>query len=84
MKMNVNKIVSKQKLPPMITGLSGIMELFNVSKSTAWKYKQTWLAPAITQRGRIIFVDTKKALELLGMENPELFVKVLTEKKNEL
>lgn len=84
MKMNVNKIVSKQKLPPVITGLSGIMALFNVSKSTAWKYKQTWLAPAITQRGRIIVVDTKKALELLGMENPELFVKVLTEKKNEL
>lgn len=84
MKMNVNKIVSKQKLPPVITGLSGIMELFNVSKSTAWKYKQTWLAPAITQRGRIIFVDTKKALELLGMENPEQFVKVLKEKKNEL
>lgn len=78
MKEDVRKrnVVSKKKFPPRMTGLSGIMELFNVSKSTAWKYKNTWLGPAITQKGRLIFIDTKKALKLMGMEHPELLVKM--------
>ena len=71
----IKNVVSKKKYPSTMTGLSGIMELFGVSKSTAWKYKNSWLAPAITQRDRIIFIDTKKALQLLGVEKPEMFVK---------
>lgn len=47
-----------------VFGLRGISELFNVSHPTAQRYKNTFLAPAIMQRGRKIVVDVAKALEL--------------------
>lgn len=61
--------VMKRTLPPVVYGLKGIMELFNVSKSTAWVYKNTFLADACVQKGRKILVDTKKALELYGLRD---------------
>lgn len=45
-------------------GLRGICGLFNVSVATAQKYKNTFLAPAIMQRGRKITIDVNKALKL--------------------
>lgn len=47
-----------------VYGLRGIRELFGVSHPTAQKYKNTFLAPAIMQRGRKIVVDVAKAIEL--------------------
>lgn len=47
-----------------VYGLRGISDLFNVSLVTAQKYKNTFLAPAISQRGRKITVDVDLALEL--------------------
>lgn len=57
----------KQKTEPgkhYVYGLRGICELFNVSHVTAQKYKNTFLAPAVMQRGRKIIVDAAKAMEL--------------------
>ena len=47
-----------------VHGLRGIQRLFDVSHKTAQRYKDTFLAPAITQNGRKILVDKKLALEL--------------------
>lgn len=47
-----------------VYGLRGIRELFNVSHATAQRWKNTWLQPAIIQRGRKIMVDVEKALSL--------------------
>lgn len=50
-------------------GISGIAELFGVSLATAQRYKDTFLAPAITQRGRHIMTDKKMAMELFDTRN---------------
>lgn len=53
-----------EELPALVYGLKGIRELFGVSTTTAQLYKNTWLKPAIRQRGQTILIDTAKALEL--------------------
>lgn len=50
----------------MVKGLEGIQGLFNCSKSTAQKYKNTWLAPAVTQRGKSLYIDADMAMELFA------------------
>lgn len=52
-----------------IYGLRGIRDLFNVSHATAQHYKDTFLAPAVMQRGRKIVVDADKAVELYNNRN---------------
>lgn len=52
-----------------VYGLRGISELFKVSHTTAQKYKNTFLQPAITQRGRKIIVDVDAALQLFNDKN---------------
>lgn len=47
-----------------VYGIRGISELFRVSIPTAQKYKNTFLAPAISQRGRKVVTDVDKAWEL--------------------
>lgn len=47
-----------------VYGLRGIRDLFNVSHVTAQRYKDTFLADAIVQRGRKIMIDADKAIEL--------------------
>lgn len=49
-----------------VYGLRGIRDLFNVSHTTAQKYKDSFLKPAVTQRGRKIIVDAEMAIELFG------------------
>lgn len=51
-----------------VYGLRGIRDLFNVSHPTAQRYKNTFLAPAIMQRGRKIITDATMALELYKNE----------------
>ena len=72
------KSFSKQdavKFPRHVTGLEGVMTIFNVSKATASRYVNTFLAPAVTRQGNIIFVDVIKALKCFGVPNPSSFVK---------
>lgn len=45
-------------------GLRGIRELFGVSHATAQHYKNTFLKPAIEQRGRKILVNVELARKL--------------------
>lgn len=70
----VNGVSKKGKFPPILFGLEGIMNLFNVSKSTAMRYKNGFLKPAVTQHGTRIIIDTKKALKCFGMLEAERFV----------
>ena len=47
-----------------VYGLKGIRGLFGVSHTTAQRYKDTFLQPAVRQNGRKIVVDKAMALEL--------------------
>lgn len=47
-------------------GMKEIANFFGVSIPTAQNYKQTWLKPAISQRGRKIWLNTRIAKELAG------------------
>lgn len=47
-----------------VYGLKGIRQLFGVSHATAQHYKDTFLKPAVRQRGRKIVIDVVKAMEL--------------------
>jgi hypothetical protein len=49
-----------------VRGIKGIRDLFDVSHATAYRYKNTILAPAVKQNGRVIITDVAKALELFG------------------
>ena len=62
--------ISEQKLPKYLHGLQGIADLFDVSKVTAQKYKNTWLAGAVKQNGKTLLTDTEMALKLFA-ENIE-------------
>lgn len=50
--------------PRFVYGLRGIRELFNVSHSTAQEYKNTFLQPAVEQRGRKIKINADLAEQL--------------------
>ena len=45
-------------------GLRGIQQEFGISHKTAQFWKNSWLAPAIEQRGKVILCDKSKAHEL--------------------
>ena len=64
-----------EKFPRHVSGLEGVMMIFNVSKATASRYVNTFLAPAVSRQGNIIFVDVIKALKCFGVPNPSTFVK---------
>lgn len=53
----------------IVYGLAGIRKLFNVSHATAFRYKETILKDAVSQRGRKIIVDADKAMELFNAKN---------------
>ena len=68
---NSKKKEDAGKLPAVVYGLDGIMSLFNVSKTTAWRYRNGIIKDACTQRGHVIIVDTAKALSLFGVAEPQ-------------
>lgn len=55
----------------VVYGLRGIRDLFNVSHATAQRYKNTFLQPAISQRGRKITVDVDMARRLFDEHNKQ-------------
>lgn len=58
--------ITKKSGKRYVYGIRGISELFNVSIVTAQKYKNTFLAPAVSQRGRKVLTDVEKAWELFN------------------
>lgn len=67
-------LVSKGKFPAVVYGLDGIMDIFQVSKSTAFRYRHGIIEKACIQQGNVIIVDVAKALELFGMPDASLHV----------
>ena len=59
-------ITATQNEKRLVYGLSGIRKLFNVSHATAYRYKETIIKDAVSQRGRKIVIDADKALELFN------------------
>ena len=49
-----------------VYGIKGIRNLFNVSHTTAQRYKNTILAEAVSQQGKKIIVDVEKAVQLFS------------------
>jgi hypothetical protein len=50
-------------------GLHGIREIFNVSHTTAQKYKDGILKDAVMQNGRKIILDVEKAKALFALKD---------------
>lgn len=73
-KLNVDKIVSRKKLPSVVYGLKGIMQIFDVSKSKAFSLRHGIIESACSQNGNVIIVDVRKALRLFGMEDVDNIV----------
>ena len=48
----------------MRIGLSGIMSMFNCSRTTAKNLKDGLLKPAVYQHGKLIFIDEDMAYKL--------------------
>lgn len=69
---NENNEVHIGPLKKYAYGLKGIRELFHVSHSTAHRYKETFLKPAIMQNGRKVVVDVEKALSLFKEKGASL------------
>ena len=68
--LEASREVEKRELPKYVHGLQGIADVFNVTKVTAQKYKNTWLAGAVKQNGKTLLTDTEMALKLFN-ENGE-------------
>lgn len=72
--MSRNSDATTGGFPPVMYGLKGICDLFGVTKATASRYKNGILREAVTQHGRKIIIDTKKALELYGVGDTSNFM----------
>ena len=64
----------KGKFAPLLYGLDGVMSLFGVSRARASRLVHGIIEGAVSRDGNLILVDTRKALELFGVENPERFI----------
>ena len=67
--IGASRQVEQRELPKHVHGLQGIADLFGVSKVTAQKYKNTWLANAVAQQGKVLLTDTEMALRLFAENN---------------
>lgn len=52
-----------------VYGLRGIANLFGVTTRTALTWKDSFLAEAVTQRGRTIVTDVDKAMSLFAQQH---------------
>jgi len=57
----------------VVKGIAGIMELFGVGQSTAQRYKDGILAPAVQQAGKgcSFVVDVERAIQLFNQHKQE-------------
>jgi len=67
--IGASRQVEQRELPKHVHGLQGIADLFGVSKVTAQKYKNTWLAGAVAQNGKVLLTNTETALKLFAENN---------------
>ena len=67
--IGASRQVEQRELPKHVHGLQGIADLFGVSKVTAQKYKNTWLAGAVSQNGKVLLTNTETALKLFAENN---------------
>jgi len=51
-----------------VYGITGIAQLLGVSKPTAQRYKETFLKPAVMQRGRKLITDADMAVNLFAQQ----------------
>lgn len=56
-------IVNKNT-PEYVVGMGGICTLFGCSPTTAYRYRSTWLAPAVTKTGRALVTNVALAQTL--------------------
>ena len=74
-KVDLSRYVKDNRLPATLYGLDGVCKLFDVKKTTASKYVNSFLAGAVSRgKGKKLVIDTKKALELYGVTFPERLV----------
>lgn len=65
-KQNEVKDVKPDSDKRYVYGIRGIAKLLGCSTVTAQRYKNTFLKPAVCQRGRVIVTDAEKAIELFN------------------
>lgn len=63
---------ARAERPKPVKGIKGICDLLHVSVSTANLYKDTFLAPAVHQVGKVILTDPVLAWELFKKHKPSL------------
>ncbi|MBO4714194.1 MAG: DUF3853 family protein [Fibrobacter sp.] len=61
-------IINKRVKSKFVYGVVGLCNLFNCSPSTAWRYRQAWLFPAVEKRGNMIITDVELAVSLWEQE----------------
>lgn len=64
----------KGPFPPILYGLDGVMQVFQCSRSRASRLVHGKIAGSVTREGHLIIVDTKEALSLFGIHQPERFI----------
>jgi len=50
------------------------MSVFDVSKPTASRYVNGLIRESVCRKGRVLLIDTRKALECFGIPHPERFI----------
>lgn len=74
-----DELKTQKKVEPphhFVYGLKGIQKMFGVSHATAQAYKNTFLAPAVSQRGRTLIIDQELAIKLFA-ENKRRVVDIV-------
>lgn len=71
---NPKTIISGGPFPPILYGLDGVMSVFDVSKPTASRYVNGLIRESVCRKGRVLLIDTRKALECFGIPHPERFI----------
>ncbi len=56
--------IKKKNTPDFVIGVVGICNLFDCSPTTAWRYRQEWLGPAVTKNGKVIVTNVALAQTL--------------------
>jgi len=60
---------SRENLPKFVYGIAGIAQIFNCSKSTAQRIKNSGkIAAAVSQYERTIIIDVDKAMSLYNQQ----------------
>ncbi len=56
--------ITNNDTPEYVSGMVGICNLFGCSPTQAWRYRSTWLAPAVSKHGKHILINVPLAQTL--------------------